>query len=165
MTDSATPVEKFPRDVKIVRIDFQLSGKARKLELFTQIPQEIEITIALKTCRARYRDPRCESAARKANSTASVCRIAGWQDRQCARATRELRGKGHAHRRSGRRNFEGDRSTRRIGADRDPFHFRSRRNERRLRFNSQIQLPQSSGAHPVYREYAGNTKFLARRQS
>ena len=55
MTDSATPVEKFPRDVKIVRSDFQLSGKARKLELFTQIPQEIEITIALKTCRTLSR--------------------------------------------------------------------------------------------------------------
>ena len=47
MTDSATAVEKFPRNIKIVRSDFQLSGKARKLELFTQIPQEIGTALVL----------------------------------------------------------------------------------------------------------------------
>src|SRR5256885_12880736 len=85
MTDSATAVEKFPRNIKIVRSDFQLSGKARKLELFTQIPQEIEITIARKTCWTRYRDPHCESAARKANSTASL------PNRRMARSTMRAR--------------------------------------------------------------------------
>ena len=47
MTDSETAVGKFQSDVKIVRSDFQLSGKARKLELFTRMPQEIKTALIL----------------------------------------------------------------------------------------------------------------------
>lgn len=47
MTDPETDVAKLGREVEVVRHEFQLSGKARKTELFTRLPEEIEAALVL----------------------------------------------------------------------------------------------------------------------
>src|SRR5260370_10873984 len=47
MTDSGSDLGKLPTEVKVVRADFQLSGKARKTEMFARLPQEIETALVL----------------------------------------------------------------------------------------------------------------------
>lgn len=47
MTDEATNVQGLPRSVELVRRASKLSGKARKTEFFTQLPDEIETALLL----------------------------------------------------------------------------------------------------------------------
>jgi hypothetical protein len=47
MTDAATEVGALPAGIEVVRRDCQLSGKAKKTEFFTCLPQEIETALLL----------------------------------------------------------------------------------------------------------------------
>src|SRR5438309_7163208 len=47
ITDAATDVSGLPPDVEVVRRDSQLSGKARKTELLTLLPEQIETALVL----------------------------------------------------------------------------------------------------------------------
>jgi hypothetical protein len=47
ITDESTPTEGLPKQVKIVRCECKLSGKARKTEFFNRLPEEIETALLL----------------------------------------------------------------------------------------------------------------------
>ncbi len=47
MTDAATDVSALPAGIKVVRGDCQLSGKAKKTEFFTCLPEQIETALVL----------------------------------------------------------------------------------------------------------------------
>ena len=47
MTDAATDVSVLPARIKVVRSDCQLSGKAKKTEFFTCLPEQIETALFL----------------------------------------------------------------------------------------------------------------------
>jgi hypothetical protein len=47
ITDSQTDIAKLPGDVEVLRCDCQLSGKAKKTEFFTHIPQRIQTALIL----------------------------------------------------------------------------------------------------------------------
>jgi hypothetical protein len=47
ITDQSTPTEGLPKEVKIVRCECKLAGKARKTEFFNRLPEKIETALLL----------------------------------------------------------------------------------------------------------------------
>lgn len=47
VTDTATDTNGLPKDVEVIRLVFQLSGKARKAEFFGRLPEELETALFL----------------------------------------------------------------------------------------------------------------------